>query len=133
MTDQQQPRSGSRWEPAPSDVATPPPVHPPVNPVPYAASSPRRGPSRLARGRRALAGATIGLVAASALGGFALGHLNAPASEVGRTGQVGTGQVTGLAPDRQAPPAPPTGDEGGASSGGTGHGSAEGTDTAYHS
>lgn len=126
MTDQQQPPSGSRWEPAPLDAATPPPpVHPPVNPVPYAASPARaRTTSRLARGRRALAGATVGLVAASALGGFAIGHLNAPASEVGRTGQVGTR----LTPDRQAPPAPTTGEDDGG-----GHGSAEGTDTAYHS
>ena len=132
MTDQQQPHSGSRWEPAPSDAATPPPpVHPPVNPVPYAASPPRaRATSRLARGRRALAGATVGLVAVSALGGFALGQINAPAQDSGQTGQVGTG----FTPDRQAPPAPQTGDDdGGGSPGGTGHGSAEGTDTAFHS
>ena len=131
MTDQQQPHSGSRWEPAPSDAATPPPpvLHPPVNPVPYAASPPRAR-SRVARGRRALAGAAVGLVAASALGGFAVGQINAPAQEGGQTGQVGTG----FTPDRQAPPAPPAGDDdGGGSPGGTGHGSAEGTDTAYHS
>ncbi|GAA2155792.1 hypothetical protein GCM10009844_43380 [Nocardioides koreensis] len=130
MTDQQQPHSGSRWEPAPSDASTPPPpVHPPVNPVPYAATSPRAR-TRRARGRRTLAGATIGLVAAGSLGGFALGQLNAPVSEVGRTGQVGTG----FTPDRQAPPAPPAGDDdGGVPPGGTDHGSVEGTDTAYHS
>ena len=130
MTDQQQPHSGSRWEPAPPDAATPsPPVHAPVNPVPYAGSPSRaRATSRPARGRRVLAGATVGLVAASALGGFALGHLNAPASEVGRTGQVGSR----LTPDRQAPPAPTTRDDDGGGSQG-GNGSVEGTDTAYHS
>ena len=134
MTDEQQPRSGSRWEPSPADdsATTQPPV-PPVNPDPYAAAPPRT-PSRWARNRGVLAGAAAGLVAAAALGGFAVGHVNPTTNDGGQPGQVDTRFTPDRHGDPGQPPSweddgdgvPPPGQQ-------PGQGSAEGTDTAYHS
>lgn len=125
MNDQQQSPSGSRWEPT-----SPPPVHPPVNPEPYVGPPPPPIRSRWARSRGVVAGAGIGLLAASAFGGFALGHVNAAPDEGGRTGQVDT-RFT----DRGGLPAqPPAGDDDGDGQQpgqGVPGGSGEGTDTAY--
>ena len=93
MSDDQTPRSGSRWEPTPGadpdDEAT---QHQPVAPPPPAATAEssvaepaaesaepvsKRGWTSRVRSRGGLIGAAVALVLVSGLGGFAIGHATA--------------------------------------------------------
>jgi hypothetical protein len=99
MTDDQTPRSGSRWEPAPGvdpdhEETTRQPVAPPVpadaqggsadataakpaGPVGSAEPASKRGWSSRMRSRGGLIGAALVLVLVSGFGGFAIGHATA--------------------------------------------------------
>jgi hypothetical protein len=89
VTERTRPHSGSRWEPA-----TPPPGYSPApSPSVAAPGTPRRLPSRLRR-RGALAGAAIGLVALSGLGGYAVGH-DASQTDPAQAGVVQPGDGDG--------------------------------------
>jgi hypothetical protein len=124
VTDQQQPRSGSSWEPAPN-LSAPGPVpgvaHPPVNPVWYDAAPPPPFRSRWERNRGTVAGVALGLLATGVFGGFALGTVPSPAPPGGQTSQVGTG----FAPSHQQPA--------GGQDGGSRHGDGESTHAAFDS
>ena len=128
MTDQQQPRSGSSWEPTPNLSGPGPvpgvaPTYPPVNPVRYDAAPPPPFRSRWERNRGTVAGVALGLLATGVFGGFALGTVPSPAPLGGQTSQVGTG----FAPSHQQP----AGGEDGGSRHGDGGG--ESTNAAFDS
>ena len=127
MNDQQQPRSGSSWEPTPN-LSDPGPTagvatrsHPPVNPVPYGAATPPPFRSRWERNRGTIAGVALGLLATGVFGGFALGTIPSSAPLGGQTSQVGTG----FAPSHQQPA--------GGEDGGSRHGGGESTNAAFDS
>jgi hypothetical protein len=114
----------------------------PVTPEPYDGPPPPARHDRPAwlRARGAIAGAAVAVLAAGALGGFALGHTVAGSAGNGdQTGQIGRGFTPD---DDHAPPGQPPGgfgdDDGGGyapqpqDQGGTG-GSVGGSETAYRS
>jgi hypothetical protein len=111
MTDEQTPRSGSRWEPAPDDetvvqatAPAPPPVAEepaapepaapvPSAPVPSPTAAPEAAPAakrswtQRIRSHGGLVGAAIALVLFSGIGGFAIGHAAAGPDRFGLVGE----------------------------------------------
>jgi hypothetical protein len=94
MSDEQTPRSGSRWEPAPDDETVVQPSTPPVPPAatdapaPAAASAaPTRTWTQRVRGNGGLAGAALALVLFSGVGGFAVAHATAGPDRFGLEGE----------------------------------------------
>ena len=84
MSDEQTPRSGSRWEPGPDDETVAQPATPPEPPVATdteapapAPAAPKRPWTQRVRGNGGLVGAAVALVLVGGLGGFAVGHATA--------------------------------------------------------
>ena len=114
----QQPRSGSHWDPSSSPqagAANLPPWSLPVTPAPYDAVPPRR-PSWWQRNRADVAGAALGLAVTSVVGGIVLGNTAPTPPQGGQSGQVS--QVA------------PKGGHQGFSGHSSGDGEGEGTDVA---
>ena len=113
MSDEQNPRSGSRWEPSPEDETV---AHPTTPPEPPAATdtqppapapvAPRRTWTQRVRGNGGLVGAAIALVLFSGVGGFAIGHATAGHDRFGLVGERFPGGPGGGFPgaDGQLPP-----------------------------
>jgi hypothetical protein len=120
MSDEQTPRSGSRWEPAPDDATLAPPAPPPVPAAdPYrdvssgapAAPADRPTWTQRARNRGGLLGAGLALVLAGGIGGYAISHAEGHAP-FGLVSQQAPGAPAGGLPAGQLPP-PRHGDDGG--------------------
>lgn len=115
----QQPRSGSRWEPAASPQAgagTLPPWSRPMTPTPYDAPPARRA-SWWQRNRANVAGAALGLTVTGLVGGFVVGNSAPTPPQGGQSGQVTT-------------PVTPSNGHQGFSGHSSGDGEGEGTDVA---
>jgi hypothetical protein len=119
MTDEQTPRSGSRWEPTPDDETVAQPATPPTPPAathieasaPAPAASKRAWTERV-RGNGGLVGAALALVLFSGVGGFAVGHAVAGPDRFGLVGeQVPGGGFPAPGAGGQLPP-PRHGDDG---------------------
>ena len=125
MTDEQTPRSGSRWEPAPDDETVTQPATPPVPPAAgerggaaaHAAATPvapagTRPWAERVRGNGGLVGAALALVLFSGVGGFAVGHAVAGPDQFGLVGErTPGGGFPAPGADGQLPP-PRHGDDG---------------------
>ena len=94
MSDEQTPRSGSRWEPEPDDATVAQPTTPPEPPAATdteaqatAPAPPQRTWTRRVRGNGGLVGAALALVLFSGVGGFAIGHATAGHDRFGLVGE----------------------------------------------
>lgn len=148
MTDEQTPRSGSRWEPGPDDASVLPPATPPVPPVAQASTAspaatapaspaspaPQRPWTQRVRGSGGLVGAALAMVLFTGVGGYALGHTAGGPDGFGIVGeQVPGGGLPAPGAGRLPPPPhgdddgsgtpPGSGDEGGSDDGATQPGS----------
>lgn len=119
MSDEQNPRSGSRWEPSPEDETV---AHPTTPPEPPAATdtqpsapapvAPRRTWTQRVRGNGGLVGAAIALVLFSGVGGFAIGHATAGHDRFGLVGERFPGGPGGGFPGADGQLPPPRHDDG---------------------
>jgi hypothetical protein len=120
MSDEQTPRSGSRWEPAPDDETVAQPAPPPVpaeatdREVPPAARADKPGWTQRVRSNGGLVGAGVALVLVGGIGGFAVGHATDGHDRFGLVGEQVPGGPGGGFPgaDGQLPP-PRHDDDGG--------------------
>lgn len=118
MTDEQTPRSGSRWEPAPDDETVARPATPPEPPVvthagapaPASPATPRTWGQRV-RSNGGLVGGALALVLFSGLGGVAIGHATAGPDRFGLVGERAPGGGFPAPGAGQLPP-PRHGDDG---------------------
>jgi hypothetical protein len=117
MTDEQTPRSGSRWEPAPEDDTVAQPATPPEPPAAThaeaqapAPAAPTRTWTERARGNVGLAGGALALVLVGGFGGFAVANAADGPDHFGLVGEQAPGGGFPAPGTGQLPP-PPHGDD----------------------
>lgn len=122
MSDEQNARSGSRWEPGPADETVAQPTAPPEPPAATSAEAPapppvtapaaKRGWTQRARGNGGLVGAALALVLVGGVGGFAVGHATAGPDRFGLVGERYPGGPGGGFPGADGQLPPPRHDDG---------------------